>query len=195
MTGKKLKLYFYLWTVPDSSMNIFFLSPLTRRCARWHCDKHVVKMILESTQILYTAHHVNGGTHIVETSAPICKSTGRRGFKKHAAKHPSVLWASEALPHYMWLCQMALYLCEEHQHRFSPTPQHSCTEHLLWLQNTPPPDLRDCLNWLRDPPCAMPDQYKVGPEAWDSYRAYYRGAKKEKGLFKWSRRHIPHVFL
>ena len=80
-------------------MNIFFLSGNPRRCARWHCDKHVVKMILESTQILYTALHVNGGTAIIEASAPRCASTGKRGYKKHAAKHPSVLWASAALPH------------------------------------------------------------------------------------------------
>ena len=39
-------------------MNIFFLHPNARRCARWHCNKHVVKMILETAQLLYTAHWV-----------------------------------------------------------------------------------------------------------------------------------------
>jgi hypothetical protein len=39
-------------------MNIFYLSHMVARCAQWHCDKHVVKMILETAQLLYTAHWV-----------------------------------------------------------------------------------------------------------------------------------------
>ncbi len=175
-------------------MNIFFLSADPRRCARWHCDKHVVKMILESTQILYTAHHVNGGTAIVEKSAPICESTGKRGYKNHAAKHPSVKWASATLPHYMWLCHMALFLVDEHAFRFQPARRHSCEVHLNWLLTHPPPELRTKLKWLSAPTPAMPDEYKVSSDIVECYHAYYNGAKKEKGLFKWTRRHVPHVF-
>jgi hypothetical protein len=36
-------------------MNIFVLSRCPRAAARLHCDKHVVKMILETAQLLYTA--------------------------------------------------------------------------------------------------------------------------------------------
>jgi hypothetical protein len=176
-------------------MNIFFLSGNPRRCARWHCDKHVVKMILESTQILYTALYVNGGTAVIESSAPICKSTGKRGYKKHAAKHPSVLWASAALPHYMWLCRMALCLVDEHAFRFKPAERHSCEEHLRWLMRTPPPELLDKLEWLSDPTPAMPEEYLEYETVIECYWAYYKGAKKEMGLFKWTGRQTPHVFV
>jgi hypothetical protein len=176
-------------------MNIFFLSGNPRRCARWHCDKHVVKMILESTQILYTAHHVNGGSVVVETTAPICKTTGKRGYKKHAAKHPSVRWASASLAHYVWLCRMALCLVDEHQYRFGPTARHSCAEHLEWLRAHPPPGLVGKTAWLSDPTPAMPAEYKVHETIVECYWAYYKGAKKERGLFKWSRRRTPHVFV
>lgn len=175
-------------------MNIFFLSANPRRCARWHCDKHVVKMILESTQILYTALHVNGGTAIIEESAPICKSTGKRGYKKHAAKHPSVLWASASLPHYLWLCRMALCLVDEHMFRFKPKERHSCEEHLLWLQKTPPPGLSSKLKWLSDPTPAMPEEYKIYGSIVACYWAYYAGSKQERGLLKWTGRQVPHVF-
>ena len=165
-----------------STMNIFFLSGNPRRCARWHCDKHVVKMILESTQILYTAQHVNGGTALVAAAAPICKSTGNRGYKNHHAKHPSVLWASATLPHYMWLCKMALCLVDEHAFRFQPAARHSCEEHLKWLMANPPPGLKTKLKWHSDPTPAMPDEYKVHDTVVECYWAYYKGAKRDKGL-------------
>ena len=151
-------------------------------------------MILESTQILYTALHVNGGTAIIEESAPICKSTGKRGYKKHAAKHPSVLWASASLPHYLWLCRMALCLVDEHMFRFKPKERHSCEEHLLWLQKTPPPGLSSKLKWLSDPTPAMPEEYKIYGSIVACYWAYYAGSKQERGLLKWTGRQVPHVF-
>jgi hypothetical protein len=175
-------------------MNIFFLSANPRRCARWHCDKHVVKMILESTQILYTANHVNGGTVLILTAAPICSTTGARGYKKHAAKHPSVLWCSESLAHYFWLIRMALCLVDEHAHRFNPKERHKCEEHLLWLRANPPPGLLGVSKWYRDPPPAMPDKYKISDFSVICYWAYYAGSKRDRGLFKWSRRGMPHVF-
>ena len=42
-------------------MNIFYLSHDVDECARFHVDKHVVKMILESAQLLSTAHRVLDG--------------------------------------------------------------------------------------------------------------------------------------
>ena len=175
-------------------MNIFFLSGDPRRCARWHCDKHVVKMILESTQILYTAQHVNGGTVVVEAEAPVCASTGKRGYKKHAAKHPSVLWASASLAHYLWLCRMALCLCDEHQFRFGPVLRHLCAVHIEWLMENPPPGLLEKIKWLSDPTPAMPDEYKVPGSVVVSYWNYYNGSKRDRGLLKWTRRQVPHVF-
>ena len=175
------------------SMNIFFLSAKPGRCARWHCDKHVVKMILESTQILYTCQHMNGGTEKVVAEAPICVSTGKRGYKNHAANHPSVIWARSSMPHYIWLCWLALALVKEHMHRFKPKKIHSCNEHLVWLLNNPPPELIGKNTWLSDPTPAMPDEYKISTNSELCYRAYYLG---EKGrMLKWTGRHTPHVFI
>jgi hypothetical protein len=39
-------------------MNLFFLDTDPKKCAEYHCDKHVVKMLLELVQLLYTAHHL-----------------------------------------------------------------------------------------------------------------------------------------
>ena len=39
-------------------MNIFFLDTDTKQCAKYHCDKHVVKMILSIANVINTAHRV-----------------------------------------------------------------------------------------------------------------------------------------
>ena len=176
-------------------MNIFFLSGKPRRCARWHCDKHVVKMILEYTQILYTSNHVNGGTVLILESAPLCASTAKRGYKLHAKNHPSVLWASESLVHYYWLLALALCLVEEHTFRFKPLQPHACLAHLKWLGAPPPEKLLTRRIWLRDPPPAMPDECKIENDSIQSYRNYYNTSKKERGLLTYTKRHIPHIFL
>lgn len=175
-------------------MNIFFLSGKTRRCAKWHCDKHVVKMILEYTQILYTANHVNGGTKKIEASAPICASTGKRGYKKHAANHPSVKWATESLAHYLWLNNLALELVKEYDYRFKPSEPHACLKHLQWLRANIPLELTFSRYWMRDPPPAMPEEFQVKNNSLQSYWNYYNGSKRERGLLIYTGRHMPHVF-
>lgn len=174
------------------TMNIFFLSRKARRCARWHCDKHVVKMILESTQMLYTANHENGGHEHILSDAPICVSTGRHGYKSHAKNHPCTKWVRESLAHYNWLLDLAFELVREHMFRFAPKAIHACNEHLLWLKANPPSGLLTN-SWLRDPPTAMPDEFRIG-DSIRSYIAYYNGSKRERGMLKYTKRHVPHVF-
>jgi len=42
-------------------MNIFYLDKDPIKSAEMHCDKHVVKMIIEYAQLLSTAHRVLDG--------------------------------------------------------------------------------------------------------------------------------------
>jgi len=175
-------------------MNIFFLSRKTRQCAKWHCDKHVVKMILESTQLLYTAHRENGGNEMIEKDAPICVTSGKRGYKGTHKNHPSAIWVRESLAHYSWLLWLAKDLVEEHMYRFSPKPYHACLVHLEWFEANPPPGLMDKTEWIRDPIPAMPNEYKRTNDSLTSYRNFYNGSKRERGLLKYTKRHMPHIF-
>ena len=43
-------------------MNIFYLDKDPKVAAQMMCDKHIVKMILESAQLLSTCHRVQDGT-------------------------------------------------------------------------------------------------------------------------------------
>lgn len=47
-------------------MNIFFLDKDPVQCAQWMVDKHVVKMIVETAQLLSTTHRVLDGEFIIE---------------------------------------------------------------------------------------------------------------------------------
>jgi hypothetical protein len=164
-------------------MNIFYLSHKPSRCARWHCDKHVVKMILETAQLLYTAHWVLGTTDF--STAPKTQK-GQRGYKSiRNVKHPSAIWARETIDQYMWLCLFGLYLSEEYRHRFGGKT-HSCEEHIFWLMMHPPQGLQS--GW-RQPPQAMPDEFRRS-DSIAAYRAYYVGAKKN--LLHYTKRHAPH---
>ena len=169
-------------------MNIFYLSHKTSRCARWHCDKHVVKMILETTQLLYTAHWV---LSVIPDfgDAPVRKGTEERGYKSiRNAKHPCAIWVRESLEHYVWLCELGLALCKEYRHRYGAYKRHSCEDHLQWLFEFPPMEL-GALGW-KEPPKAMPDEYKISKSSIVAYRQYYRFGKAD--LLRYTGRSTPH---
>jgi hypothetical protein len=69
-------------------MNIFFLDIDPKKSAQYHCDKHVVKMILELVQLLYTAHHVLGSILPKDAYKPIL------------ALHPSAIWVRNNINNY-----------------------------------------------------------------------------------------------
>jgi hypothetical protein len=177
-------------------MNIFFLHRCPRRAARYAVDKHVVKMLLETCQLLYTCHHATGSTALHE--APFRTGTVERGYKKLNPNHPCGKWLRASSVHYLWLSTYGMALLAEYDHRYgstkttktkttTPIKRHACAEHILWLHHNPPPFLQN-YGWAT-PALAMPDIYKSGdPVA--SYRRYYLGDKQH--ILKWTGRHVPH---
>jgi len=174
---------------PIPTMNIFFLHPNAKRCARWHCNKHVVKMALETTQLLYTAHWVLEMElkRIPSFKDAPAQSSGVRGYYSiNNPTHPCAIWTRESLDHYTWLCEFGLRLTKEYTFRFNKV--HSCEAHLLWLAAHAPPTLVS-RGW-KNPPCAMPLEYKVSNNAVTCYRLYY--AKGKSTLLDYVRRNKPH---
>jgi hypothetical protein len=154
-------------------MNIFFLDFDVKKCAEYHCDKHVVKMILETAQLLCSAHHVTGGT------AP---------YKLSHKNHPCSIWVRVSLSNYLYLCELGLALGEEYTHRYGK--KHKSVEVIEWcLLNRP--NIHDVD--FTSPPLAMGDEYKIGNDVIESYRNYYKGAKSE--IVSWKNRETPDWFL
>lgn len=159
-------------------MNIFFLSNEPSECAKQHCDKHVVKMILESAQLLSNAHHMLDGDQVIK---PIYRLTHKN--------HPSAIWVRTSLDHYMWLWSLLVELCGEYTHRYGKVHKVQ-RDGLLEILNQPPGNIPK-MSWVSDPPPAMPDEYKT-PSAVESYHNYYKGAKRS--FARWTKREIPSWF-
>jgi hypothetical protein len=153
-------------------MNIFFLDFDVKKCAEYHCDKHVVKMILETAQLLCSAHHVTGGT---------------AQYKLSHKNHPCSIWVRESLSNYLYLCELGLALGEEYTYRYGK--KHKSVEVIEWcLSNRP--NIHDVD--FTSPPLAMGDEYKIGNDVIESYRNYYIGAKS--GIASWKNRETPEWF-
>jgi hypothetical protein len=152
-------------------MNIFFLDFDTKKCAEYHCDKHVVKMILETAQLLCSTHWVIG------SEAP---------YKLSHKNHPCSIWVRESLSNYLYLCDLGLELCKEYTYRYGK--RHKSQDVIEWCL-TNKPNISD--TEFTEPPKAMPDEYKVN-NVIESYRNYYIGAKKD--FAKWKNRNIPEWF-
>lgn len=155
-------------------MNIFFLDYDPAQCARWMVDSHVSKMILETAQLLSTAHHVHNSSPSI--LAHIYKPTHQN--------HPSAVWARESTSNYYWLVQHWQALAGEFMYRFRGT--HKSYISLCDLLCDPPAALTRY--GLTVPPACIDDQYKVNSGAcWAdlvlSYRNYYNLGKRD--LHKW----------
>lgn len=141
-------------------MNIFYLSKHPTIAAGYHCDKHVVKMVLETTQILSTAQHLVNGEY--------------KPYKPTHASHPCVLWAAETRTNYLWLIQLGLALAKEYHNRYGKT--HACLEHLNKLFFKTPKELSFPASGATPPAQCMPAQYCQADPV-EAYRAYYIGEK------------------
>ena len=86
-------------------MNIFYLHKDPEKAARYQYNKHVVKMILESAQMLCTAHHVYGNPDDVP-------------YRQAHLNHPSTIWARESRPNYFWLYEHLIALGQEYTKRY-----------------------------------------------------------------------------
>lgn len=154
-------------------MNIFVLDHDRQRCARFHCDQHVGKMILESTQILCTALHNRG------IDAP---------YRPTHNRHPSVIWAGASVDNFRWLAGLARQLNEEYRYRYRKTDDHASIKALEQVENA---EFES--HGLTEFPQAMPASYKVPGDAVAAYRNFYLA---EKSAFAtWTRRSQPDWWL
>lgn len=164
-------------------MNLFLLEWDLADCSRSHCDKHVVKMILEACQMMYTAWHMS--PEGLPRNAPVCTSTGDPGYRRLSnPNHPMARWVRESSSNYAITATLAHFLSQEYTYRYKRT--HACDEHVVWLMKNPPTFARSGATMI---PQCMPEEYKVNGNPVEAYRRYYRG---EKARFaRWTSRDPP----
>jgi len=152
-------------------MNIFFLDRDPRLAAQYHYDKHVLKMIVETAQILCGVHH-----HF--------KNSQPWMYKPTHLNHPCSLWARRSTSNYRWLATLGLALCDEYEYRYGKV--HKTRAIIELLERNFPKKLP--ANNLLPPAQAMPDEY-MNDDAVIAYRSYYVSQKLPKA--KYTRRQWP----
>ena len=139
-------------------MNIFYLDkdPITAAIVQY--NKHVVKMILESAQMLCAAHHVLGNSDNVP-------------YKLAHKNHPCTIWARENSLHYDWLYEHMMALGDEYTARYSKIHMSidKCKHLNIHPENIPHEE-------FEQPPQCMPDEYKDKCSV-QAYWNYYIGEK------------------
>lgn len=152
-------------------MNIFILSKNIEKCAKYHCDKHVVKMILEYSQILSTVCRLNGLDE---------------GYKKTHINHPCVVWARESKSNWLWLRELNYFLHEEYKYRYGKDKIHKS---YLVSEELPVPELPKLgiTTFVQ----AMPEEHR-NKDVVKAYRDYYFNEKHN--IASWTKRSKPYWF-
>ena len=156
-------------------MNIFRLSDDPKECAEMHCDKHVVKMLLETAQLLSTTIRMLEGDEVADS----------RGMYKLSHKnHPTSVWVRDNTGNYNWTIALLVYLCSQYRKRYAKCHASERLVPTLFNSIRGPPERMRVEDSTTLPQC-MPDKYKVDGDPVTAYRNYYRGEKAH--FAKWDR--------
>jgi hypothetical protein len=143
-------------------MNIFYVDENPGTAATNLIDKHVVKMVLETAQIMCTALSLHG----VQTP-----------YKPTHKNHPAVKWAAQSQPNFLWLFWHGYWLAWEYHLRYDR--YHKSGDVIMWafsqIMSIPS-------GQFTEPPQCMPEQYR-GPNTVEAYRRYYCAEKLQLGPY------------
>lgn len=178
-------------------MNIFVLDENPVIAAQLQCDKHVVKMIVESAQMLSTTHRMLDGKQVRNDKGVLVKKWSFHNeyediyYKSVHTAHPCTVWTMQSDMNYNWHYAHFVALCDEYTYRYGKI---HATDKLL-----------------REPLSVMPKNIKyrdmtqfalamnANPECIHyndpvrSYREYYQ-TKQDRFSMVWSKRSIPEWF-
>lgn len=144
-------------------MNIFALHGNPAIAARLHCNQHVPKMVLETAQLLCTAHHL---LSVDSRDVP---------YSPTHINHPCAVWVRESSDNYLWTYQLFRNLAEVYTGRYNKDHKtfSDCYECVSEL-----PELIAHGKLTEWPQC-MPDEYKHDDPI-EAYRRYYMQHKYPK---------------
>lgn len=146
-------------------MNIFVLDVDPILAATMQCDKHVVKMCVETAQILSTVMH-----RLSEPDPP---------YRPTHVNHPCVKWACEP-SNRLWTTLHLGGLLREYSRRYDRV--HACERTLGQFER--------CVSSVITLPVngdfvqCMPEAYRVAGDDVAAYRAFYVGEKSRFARWK-----------
>ena len=183
-------------------MNIFILSECPIEAAQLQCDKHAAgKMVVESAQMLSTAHRMIDGhsekrpsksgkrlvSHYIHPDTELDNVL----YKAVHHYHPCIVWTMQTSANYKWHYQHFIALAQEFTYRYGK--QHRSHILLKDVLRNPPKNISDgpLTDWPlamgSNPECMFPE------DPVKSYRLFYQ-TKQERFKMVWSKRPIPEWF-
>ena len=179
-------------------MNVFVLDQDPVIAAQLQCDKHIVKMILESAQMLSTSHRMLDGVRVRKPSKSGKTTVNHYILPNHPYEnilykavhfnHPCTVWTRESLENYEWHYRHFIALCDEYKFRYGKI--HLSDKLLRNALKTPPKNIPQ--KGLTQFPLAM----KSNPECMfpqdpvKSYRMFYQ-TKQDRFSMVWTKRNVP----
>ncbi len=180
-------------------MNIFILNDDPVIAAKEQCDKHVVKMIVESAQMLSTAHRMLDGVmdkRRSKSGKTMSKywelPDAREGslYKAVHMGHPCTVWTMESSANYSWHYKHFIALCDEYTYRYGKV--HASDTKLRHVLQAIPKNIPNIdrtpfkLAMGSNPECMLED-------AIESYQRFYE-TKQKRFTMTWSKRPMPSWF-
>ena len=163
-------------------MNIFWLDEDMQKCAEYHCDKHVGKMLMEAVQIMCTALEKHGYIDLP--------------YKSTHHNHPAVVWAGDSAGNFKKLSLLATKLANEWEHRyFKPHASAEALKKVLIATNMNTELPFEPIIEYR-PPLCMPE-HLADPMSTpvQAYREYYNEKLSQWGKMSYTNRDIPEFLL
>lgn len=158
-------------------MNIFVLDEDPATAAKMLCDKHIVKMPLETAQLLSSVFSV--ALKVPNSFVSITDKSVEVPYKLSHKNHPCSLWARQTRGNFCWLIEYGKELCAEYTWRYKR--RHKSEDVIDWCDRN-----KDLLVFQSEDlqvfAQAMPDRYKCSNPV-EAYRRYYLGEKM--GFARW----------
>ena len=176
-------------------MNIFYLHENPIQNAKWHIDKHIVKMPIEYAQLLSTAHRLlDGEMYLGKTANGRNIKRWRLDderedilYKASHINHPSAIWVRESIENYYQMFKLYMATLAEFTNRYCKI--HGASKPSVFLMR--PPLNIPCVKRTEIPQC-MPDYCKVKGNPIKAYRNYYINEKES--FATWKNKEIPQWF-
>ena len=152
-------------------MNIFHLDKNPITCAKYHCDKHIVKMIVETGQMLCTAYQRHYG---IKDDL----------YKPAYPNHPMTKWVGNSRGNFSFTVKLFCCLLSEYTDRYNKTHK---TLKIYLLLNTKYKKWKNMEGSFTKPPLCMPNKYKSNDYI-KSYKNYYIGEKMHFAKYNYSKK-------
>ena len=176
-------------------MNIFYLHEDPIQNAKWHIDKHIVKMPIEYAQLMSTAHRLLDGEMYLGKTAIGHKIKRWRLhderedilYKASHINHPSAIWVRESIENYFEMYKLYMAVLAEFTNRYGKV--HGSSKPSIALIR--PPSNIPMVKGTQLPQC-MPEICKVKNNPILAYRNYY--IVEKNSFASWKNREIPEWF-